>query len=153
MQYARVKAAWAFKPGYKIHESIIASMVLMRLKPSGMQEMILRSKVDLERKTVLDDMVYEIKSAMSSGMSQGSSGDGGLVLDATTKLWESEVFLIIGEEYEQKKRPYQSEREKDKDGKLLNRVGQRTTNRKMIFYEKMAILHRVQDQETGTLLS
>ena len=86
MQYARVKAAWAFKPGYKIPEAIIASMLLMRLKPSGMQEMILRSKVDLERKTVLDDMVYEIKSAMSSGMSQGSSGDGGLVLDATTKL-------------------------------------------------------------------
>ena len=63
------------------------------------------------------------------------------------------MFLIIGEEYEQKKRPYQSEREKDKDGKLLYRVGQRTTNRKMIFDEKMAILHRVQDQETGTLLS
>ena len=34
MQYARVKAAWAFKPGYKIPEAIIASMLLMRVKPS-----------------------------------------------------------------------------------------------------------------------
>ena len=74
------------------------------------------------------------------------------MLDATAKLGESGVFLINGEEYEQKKTPYQSEREKDKDGKLLNRVGQRTTNRKIIFYEKMAIFHRVQDQETLTLL-
>ena len=128
MQYARVKAAWAFKPGYKIPEAIIASMLLMRVRPSDTQEMIIRSKVDLEKETVLDDMVSEIKSAMGPGSTKRPPGDGGLVLDATAKNGESGVFLINGEEYEQKrKRPYQGgaggERERDKDGKLLNKMG------------------------------
>ena len=122
MEYARVKAAWAFKPGYKMPEAIIATMLLMRVKPSDTQEMIIRSKVDLEKETVLDDMVAEIKSAMSSGCSK-RQGDHGLALEATLKDGEAGVFLINGEEYEPRKKIFRSDRERDKDGKLLNRKG------------------------------
>ena len=123
MEYARVKAAWVFKPGYKMPEAIIASMLLMRVKASETQEMIIRSKVDLEKETVFDDMVAEIKSAMSSGCSK-RQGDQGLALEATLKDGEASVFLINGEEYEpRKKKERFDNRERDKDGKLLNRKG------------------------------
>ena len=125
MQYARAKAAWAFKPGYKIPEAIIASMLLMRVKASDTQEMIVRSKVDLEKDSVFDDMVTEIRSAMGPGSSKISPNDGGLNVDVTAKEGVAGVFVINGEEYEQKRkrRDQGAWRDKDKSRRLLNKMG------------------------------
>ena len=85
----------------------------MRVKASETQEMIIRSKVDLEKETVLEDMVTEIKSAMSSGCKR--QGDQGLAVEATLKDGEASVFLINGEEYGPKKKREHSDRARDKD--------------------------------------
>ena len=68
MEYARVKAAWAFKPGYKMPEAIIASMLLMRVKASETQEMIIRSKVDLEK----EEVVLEVVELVWEGLNRSS---------------------------------------------------------------------------------
>ena len=62
-----------------MHEAMVATMLVMRVKASDTQEMITRIKIDLEKNTALEDIVSEIKNAMSSGCSR-RQGDQSLTL-------------------------------------------------------------------------